>query len=483
MASGLNLSIENSTMTASHFPLTEMKPNARIVTDAPAGSSTLSVININGFAVGQYVLLEAFGTPTAEIVQLHAGTAPTGTTLTLAATTAYDHAVDCPVTVLPYNQVEFNSADTPTGSKTILVTTAIQPNRTDTAYLILTSPNSTFYGFFRFKNATTSIFSDYSSAVYTLTGNPANSVEKIIRGALQITQNQLNDDYSKEGDLINDVYECQQHISELRDWQYELEENEEIDVELGQVSYDLSVLEFPTDATRPEGALKYVDTKRSFVSVKIGNRPMYYRSLYQIEQAFKFANSSTLTTTATVGATTVTLANSKTFEETGSVYLGVNGYVSYTANDKVTGILSGIDPTAIVTALSSGSEVWQNINPQRTSFYTVYNGELKLASLPQDVEDGVPFKLKYLKKLAALTNFSSVTPIPFYESMKHYVAYKIYLRKQSRDEAQTQLDLFTGWVNKAAAIYEFRTITAQQVYVLQATQQTNGHDSSGNWYN
>lgn len=83
----LNLKIQNNRLLASHHLLTRYVEKAYLTTDVASGSSTLTIDNINGFAINKVLLLGNFGEPTAEIIKTHASTAPTGTTVTLLSKT------------------------------------------------------------------------------------------------------------------------------------------------------------------------------------------------------------------------------------------------------------------------------------------------------------------------------------------------------------------------------------------------------------
>jgi len=78
----------------------------------------LTVKDIGGFAINQILLIGELGAENSELIKTHAATAPTGSTVTLAANLVYAHPIDTPITVLIYDQFEISHSVTETGTKT-----------------------------------------------------------------------------------------------------------------------------------------------------------------------------------------------------------------------------------------------------------------------------------------------------------------------------------------------------------------------------
>jgi len=93
--------------------------------DIAAASGTLTVANINGFAIDQILIINPF-TERSEIVKTHASSVPSGTTITLAANTVFAHNAGDKVYRIEFDQVEISHAATLTGSKSTLATSALQ---------------------------------------------------------------------------------------------------------------------------------------------------------------------------------------------------------------------------------------------------------------------------------------------------------------------------------------------------------------------
>ncbi len=83
-----------------------------LVTNTPSGASTITVINTENFAVGDFICVEEFGKENAEVFRVKALNATTGV-LTLgdiddtATTTKFAHSESTKVYFLPYNQIRF----------------------------------------------------------------------------------------------------------------------------------------------------------------------------------------------------------------------------------------------------------------------------------------------------------------------------------------------------------------------------------------
>src|SRR3990167_5281940 len=134
-----------------------------LTADSTAASGTITVSNIVGVGVGDYLLIGEFGQETAEIVRVHTVTAPSGTTITLNANTTYAHIRGESVYRIDRNQVEFSRATTLTGSKSVLVTSDITPDSLYTVYEDTT--NTTGFGFYRWKNSADTTYTNYSESL------------------------------------------------------------------------------------------------------------------------------------------------------------------------------------------------------------------------------------------------------------------------------------------------------------------------------
>lgn len=471
----LNLKVANNNLIASNVSILEGGENTTLTADKAAGQTTLTVANIGSFAVGKYCLLGNFGEPTAEIVRIHASTPPASGVITLAAATVYDHYVDTPITMIEWNQIEFSRATTLGGSKSVLTTVGIMANHKWTNYTDLT--NSTGYAFYRFKNSSTSAFSSYSTGV-PYTGNPKNSMQQIVEDACSMASVDVNEKFADEKDLLTDINEAQNAVIENQNWVFEMiKDDTSIATTQNENRYALTALTY---------AIKFPGTFQGILNVRFGSEPLLYVSPDEMDDILKAAVTTTLNNGGSVsaGATSVTLTDSSEFSSSGSITLGSNVGVAYTANDKTTGVLSGISASAITSTVADGSSVWQGINPGKPTKYTIFNGYIVLNCPVSATEYGKKLKIKYLKQLTAFTDYASTTEIPFCDCLKYYVASKIFTRKQATDDADKKMAMFLDKLQQNAAVYQLPALEEQEYYAF-ASRRTLGsyYDDVTNRFN
>lgn len=185
-------------LRARNADITDGRQETFVTASVASGAGTLTVADISGFAVGNYAVLGKWGEESSEIVRVHASTAPSGTTITLAANTAYAHGIGTPLTFSPFNQVNFARATTATGTPSSLTTIAIQADELYTNYDDTT--NSTGFGFIRFYNSSTTTYSSYSGAV-PYSGYASNSLYQILKLGRTLT-NEPTQDFVKDTELI-----------------------------------------------------------------------------------------------------------------------------------------------------------------------------------------------------------------------------------------------------------------------------------------
>lgn len=420
----LRLSIDNCILKADNEVLIKGQKATRITANAVSGATTITVANFNGIADNDYLLLGNFGEPTAEIVQVD-GT-PTSETITVSAL-GFDHYADTPVTVIPFNKIQFYRAETKGGSKTQLGSDVdIMAYSQKTSYFDET--NTTGYGSFRFMNEEDTEYSEYSDEV-DYEGNAYNSVETIITEAVNSIGIKIGDKHAKEQQLLLDANEAQNIITRMQDWIFELVKNDtSIATTENENKYALSGLTY---------AMKYADSKQGIKSVRIANDILDYYDINEYEESFEGVAETTLSETATVGATSITLTDSYEFNESGTIYLG-GDTITYTANNESTGVLSGISASgsgSITTEMASGSSVWQGVSPGVPTKYTIFDGYIYLNKPVETDEVGKKLKFKYLKALTRFTDYSDVIAIPFYEAISKYISFKIEKRRGNKEDA------------------------------------------------
>ena len=442
-ASQLSLKILNRTFFASNNALTQGQPKARLVADTAATSTTIYFDNSVGFLANDYILIGNIGDRSAEIRKI---TSVTANAIVIPAT-AIDHYLDTPIYKIDYNQVELSRATTLTGTKSVLTTIDLNPTLLETIYADTT--NTTGYGFFRFKNAT--VYSDYSTGI-SYVGNDDNSVYEIARKGCAKANQKIGGEYTQESDLINDIDEGQNEIlngtiddsGNVVDWTFEISETD-ITSSVNKAFYDISSYLF-----------KYPSNKKGVMSCIFGTKPLEFKNIRDMDNFYIGTGHSVLTVQANAGDTTITIADTTEFNDSGYVYLG-GDTVSYTAVDDTTGILSGIPTTgsgSITTTHLVNEEVWQNIQPGEPRYFTIFNGIVKF-DVPISINfSGKKIRIRFLIQLPNISSMNDSVEVPFYKALHDYVAYKIETRRKNFDIASNHKNEFKIKVMAAMKLYQ-----------------------------
>lgn len=217
-----------------------------------AAGVTLTVQAVNAdvgsnstWADNVYLILGEIGSPTAEILQMN-GAATDGTSLTIDQSGAggcrFAHSIGEPVYRLDYNQVEFSrSATNTTSGASVLVTQLIQPDDEYTRYE--DTGSSTGYGFVRFYNSTTALFSSYSDGVnYEASGDGSSYDPRTlwrIRKRVRVLLDEDRPNSKLTDDMIRDsTNDKQRDIAHQRLWSF-YEGERSFSTVANQFSYDL----------------------------------------------------------------------------------------------------------------------------------------------------------------------------------------------------------------------------------------------------
>lgn len=411
------------------FPVTYLS------TSVSSGGTTLTVLDNGVFSQNDFVMIGAVGVDKTEIVRI-TGAVTAGLTLTVGAL-SYDHAVDAPVAKFIWDQIEISGASTVTGSKTVITTLNIQPDRPETIY---TNTGTTYAFYFaRFKNSFTSTFSSYSDAA-AAGGYAANTVRKIKDTALQMAALQINENITEDF-LNNEITNCEEdlfHSKRVWSWAYDFDE---IIGSCTQGAYSVSL---PSDIADPNSNKSIVDPG--------GVRIQAYPDLYYITKAefdLRYINviHSTLSVAVAAIDTTITLTDSGDFPETGSINVGSSTF-TYTANNQSTGVLTL--SAAAGTTIAAGTDVWQNSPFGIPTAYTVWEGKMYFDIPFESTIESYNIYLSSYKKPTAVDSDSDTVNAPDNTIYHNWLVYKMLLR-QSNGEP-------TPGSNAAFAMYQQRKI-------------------------
>lgn len=422
-------------------------PQSFLAADTSAGVSSLVVDNITGFATGQTIIIGEMGDENSEIVSING--APSGSTLVLLTATVFAHASSTPVRLVLYNQVEFSSAPTVTGVKSVLSTVNVWADNDSTNYIDTSATTGYYFG--RFKNSVSGLFSAYSAPI-PVTGYDDNTLWSVKNRALvelgEVRSDLITDDFLN-GAVAEGRRMADQNPATFR-WSFRTK----FDVIIGYMLAGQYQIAAPTD-------LRDRNTYKNILGVRMGqqNRPCVYQDRVRFNQNYLNVSHTTLANAVLVGATTITLTNSRDFDASGvlTVASGVLGSgvvtISYTSNNKTTGVLSGV--TGVPAAgFATALDVWQRYVPGLPTAYTIDGGMLSFDSPLLTTYDGQNVHMDYYSAMSAMTADSDTFDEPFYDLYVSWLKWKIkYLKangKIDRDGDTDFKDFVTGLGNLIA---------------------------------
>ena len=388
------------------------KVKTYISSEAAAASGTFTAESISGFAIGQRLIVGQVGEERSEILRVHASTAPSGSTITLAANSTYRHEVGTPIYFTDYDQVEFSRATTETGTKTVLATTTLTVDSMDTIYDDTT--NTTGYGFYRFKNSDSTTYSGYSDPI-PYAGYDRDAASNIFDQALVSAGEEISSRlrYEHLFQFLND------YIYLAREKNFRWSRCKVFDYRLDNVSTGDWEFSLPSDIARDYDP-------SSILSIKIrGFLPLKYINKKEWDQITYDLRFTTLASTLADSDVTATLTQSYDFAESGTVYINGDA-IAYTGNTEgATGTLTGV--TGIVTGgHASGSYVFQNQTTGDPIYYTFPSaGYIRVWPVASSTADSRSLFISYYKLLPAANSLGDKILLNDVYPAIRYVAYRI----------------------------------------------------------
>ena len=387
------------------------QPRTYLSSLASSAASTLTVQSIKGFAISQWIQLENTGSEKCEIIKVHASTAPSGTTITLASALSFDHSAGTPIFYVGFDQVEFSRATTETGSKSVLTTSNITPDDVLTIYE--DSTNTTGFGFYRFKNSAATTYSGYSDPI-PYAGYDRSSVAKICERALSSAQVEVSNrlTYSTLISFINDfismmntatpkwseakVHSYLMDTIATGDWEFSLPSD------IARDADPSAIMGIWVNGYRP---LKYVDLGR-------------WRDL-TIDLIWTQVGTAILDTDVTIDGD-----STYSFADSGSVL--INGdTIDYTGNTRSTGTFTG------VTGIASGghavdSFIFQSYQEGVPTWYTITeNGKIRVWPLcGAEINNNTLF-IDYYKLVPEVNSLYDNVLISYPDVVVKYLVYRI----------------------------------------------------------
>ena len=409
------------------LPDLQNNPSTFLEGNVNAGESTL-VANGVGFSTNQYIIIGPVGQEKTEIVKI---TSTTSTTI-VCSSLIYPHNEGDPIVLIEYNQIIPEISVDNGVSFTPMAVLNINPQMTET-YLASTGDLTTDIYRFRFYNETTTLYSGYSDQVLA-SGYADNTVYAIKKHTLTqmgekisdlITDDFLNDALNEGRRLVDMgtamVEGTQQRV--LR-WSFRTKFNEEI----GQIIPGHWSIVAPLD-------LRDRNTFKNILSLRIGrsNWPCVYQDRGRFNQNYLNVGHTTLNGAVTVGDPTITLTSSAGFDDTGNITIAgesvseVKDNVSYTANDKVTDVISGV--TGITANHATGNDVWQQATFGTPTAYNINAGMIYFDVPFDDSIKGQPIYMDYYQALQPVNSDADILDEQFYDLYVPFLKWKIkYLK-------------------------------------------------------
>lgn len=393
--------------------------------DISAASGTITVQNINKFAINKILLIGEPGSEDAEIIKTHGSTAPSGSTVTLAANTVFAHKAGTAVYVIQYDQIELSRSTTATGSKTTLTTTigtglvALEADEFEMVY-DETEFTSGFY-FGRFKNSITGTFGSYSGAV-PYGDYLEDSVYSVIDYALQnSTVREFNDNitpnwcYTQITDMLRHVQGKQKRWNKYQSF----------NSSIGTTTRGVQVIAMPDNIYDPY-------SNRSLTAVRIGDGPaLTFKDPDEFEQALVGQRVTTVATQAIAGDTSLVLTDSDDFDDDGTVTLFISGTlydVTYTAINRTTHTLTGIPASgtgAITVTMAVGSNVWQGYKEGEPVIYTVRNQGIEIYPMPSAIWENKNIYADYWTEAQSVDSGDDTLDLERFDMAKYWLTWKM----------------------------------------------------------
>lgn len=408
-----NLLLKNSVFTVFNSQLLENEPDTYLSDTAVAASGTLTVQNITGLGVSDYLVLGKFGEEQTELVQVHAVTAPTGSTVTLVANTVYSHPIDTPVQRVSFNQVEFSRATASGGDKSVLTTKTISVDDITTVYNDTT--NTTGYGYIRFKNSTATTYSQYSDE-QSYASLAWNAVGTIIDRVFRIA-NEKGEDFISRGDVRDFLWDFLDTVSDLRTiWR-----KEETDQDTSN-STTIAGKEF----TLPTG-IKFAD-ERGIIDIRTqGGEPLKWLDPKQWATKIAGLSRSTLNGAVLEGATTLTLEDTTDIPDSGNGYIAGDlfSWTGITANT-LTGVSGVLDH-------DSGSVFYEENSLGTPTHYTILNGVGKLYPAPDSESDSKTLIIDHYAHFTYPDSDNDIFPFAYLSPTTEHCLMRVEERRRKFD--------------------------------------------------
>jgi len=401
--------------------------STEITADAAAASGSITVKDIDGFAVDKILLIGELGVEGSEVIKTHGSTAPSGTTVTLASNTEFAHAAGTKVYIIEFDQIEISHADTLTGSKSTLATVSVQADERFQVYTDTTE--TTGYYFARYKESIGSTFGPYADGV-PYGGYAATSVAYAINYAL--TRNGMRNGFDDEIDLQFCIDEINDFLRKWQGRQKRWPEHFKENTDIGNIDAGTPMVTVPTDAYDQE-------SNQSILAVRVGSGAnLDWYDPVEFEEHLKPGEiRTTVDTEASASDTTITLSDGRDFADAGSLTFFVSGTkysITYTSVNRTTGVFSGVPASgtgAITVTVPAGTYIYQGTEFGKPSAYTTRGGNIELHPVPNASYHNLNIYADYWKVATTVDSEGDDLDVTRYDAAKYYLAWKVRCQKKN----------------------------------------------------
>lgn len=439
----------NRTIRVDQSQIVENALAETFLTADMAVGTTLTVKDITGFAIAKFVWINPFQV-NSEIIAMHASTAPTGSTLTLAATTVYAHVTGEPVYYVEFSAVEVSHAATLTGSKSVLATPSLIARDKETIYLDTTQ--TTGYYFARYKNVTATTYGDYSDGV-AYAGWATNTVGYMIESALSDLSLQLSEKIS-----IDDCYRwINKGLREIKGKVRRWTEHFVYNYVAGQVSRGTNVVTMPTNIYDGE-------TNNSIEAVRVGDGgALTYLDPGAFDTQLDDVHVTQVTTQAVATDITLAIDNSYDYDDSGTVTVYISGVkydITYTGvtRSATAGVLTGIPASgtgSITVTIPVDTYVWQNEEEGTPEVYTVRNGAIEFWPLVNADQDNQNVYLDYNTEATDVNSEGDEIDYQRFDMLEAYLTWRMWCKSENDgklDQANGYYKTYKEYLNDAIRI-------------------------------
>ncbi len=383
-----------------------------LASSVAAGDTSITVKDYEGLSNNDFIILGSIGNETTEIVRINA--AVSSTTLTITAT-KYAHNIDDLVSYTPYDQIEFYSASTLTGTKTTQgAKKDLEVDDFVNEVNLASVTTSTDYLFSRFYNSNSASFSAYSPG-FQVSGFTENSLRYIIDQARLRTQ-ELTENLLEDSDLLNIAKECSDEIETVRKkWSFVQKSNYRDLTAAVQAYYK------PSDLSGPESVERIV--------LGIDNKELDYLDNKDFWWKMRNIPRTEITSQITSGSTTINVRDTGAFGTTGTLTIAADTGIIYTGkgNKSFTGI------TGISKTHTANAEVFRSSDLDQPTAYSWWNEHI-LFYPPPDKFYGS--REDYYATISRMTDVTIETAVPYPHLFVWYLMTQIFYMRGKNNRAR-----------------------------------------------